>query len=433
MYNDRKTCGGLIHLNKRIEILPNVFLRAVKSHKFKTGCFSVNFVRPLSREEATGNALVPCMLLRASQKYPSITAISNRLDEMYGASVGPLIRKRGEVQTVGLFADFIEDCFAPEPVFAQVAEFVQELLLHPVASNGSFPADTVEGEKQNLRFMLQSRLDDKQAYIRQQLLAAMCQAEAYRVPRLGEEQDVGSITPQGLYEQYLRILKNSRIEVFYMGRQEEQEAAEALTRMLRPIVREQVVSPETQVVRRAETVRRFSEQLDIAQGKLAMGLRTDCTGRDSEYPALMLLNVIFGGGSSSKLFLNVREKRSLCYYAGSGLDTHKGIMVVSAGVDSANLETAEAAILKELEDCKQGKITVEELSMAKRAIFDSVRSIQDSPASLDDFYLSRALNPTMPDLQELQAAVEALEVSDVAAAANRLTLDTVYTLKGADA
>ena len=99
-------------MDNRIEILPDVFLTSVQTDKFKTGCFSVNLLRPMRREEASANALIPSILLRGSERWPDIRAISARLDELYGASVGTLVRKKGEMQMTGFFADYIEDALA---------------------------------------------------------------------------------------------------------------------------------------------------------------------------------------------------------------------------------------------------------------------------------------------------------------------------------
>ena len=96
-------------MNHRTEILPGVYLTAVQSDKFKTGCFSLNLLRPMKKEEAAANALIPSVLLRGSVQHPDIASISAKLDELYGASIGTLIRKKGEVQLVGFYCDYVQD------------------------------------------------------------------------------------------------------------------------------------------------------------------------------------------------------------------------------------------------------------------------------------------------------------------------------------
>ena len=137
-------------MNHRTQILPGVYLTAVQSDKFKTGCFSLNLLRPMKKEEAAANALIPSVLLRGSVLHPDIASISAKLDELYGASIGTLIRKKGEVQLVGFYCDYVQDEYVQEPVFAPLMEFLSELLFSPRLENGAFPAGVVESEKQNL-------------------------------------------------------------------------------------------------------------------------------------------------------------------------------------------------------------------------------------------------------------------------------------------
>ena len=209
----------------RMELLPGVTLTAVQTEKFKTGCFSINFFRPLRREEAAMNALIPSVLLRGSEGCPDLRAIAARLDELYGASAGTLIRKKGEVQMTGFYADFIEDALAGEPVFAPMMDFLGELLLLPRLENGAFLAEYVESEKRNLANAIASRVNDKRTYATGQLVKTMCAGEAYAVPRLGELEDVEPVTPEGLYAQYRMVLAESRVELFYMGRKSAEDVS----------------------------------------------------------------------------------------------------------------------------------------------------------------------------------------------------------------
>ena len=183
-------------MERRIEILPGVTLTAVQTEKFKTGCFSINFLRPLRREEAAANALIPSVLLRGSERCPDLRSIAARLDELYGASAGTLVRKKGEVQMTGFYADFIEDALAGEPVFAPMLDFIGELLLRPRLEDGCFVRDYVESEKRNLANAIVSRVNDKRTYATSRLIRIMCAGEAYAVPRLGELEDVEAITPE---------------------------------------------------------------------------------------------------------------------------------------------------------------------------------------------------------------------------------------------
>ena len=420
-------------MTTNMNIAPGVTLHVLPTDKFKTACFSINFVREHSRENAGPDALLPSVLLRATEKYPDIQSISVRLDELYGATFGTLVRRKGDVQLVGFYADFIEDDFLPEGegVFAELIDFAEQVLLHPYTENGCFCERFVEGEKQNLISAIESNINDKRAYAVRRLLQIMCKDEAYGIPRLGYSEDVAKITPQELWKHYCKILKESRVEIFYAGRRPAEVVAAAFAPLF-DRAQAEFACPSTQVVAQAGALKEVSEAMDVTQGKLVMGLRSGITGSQKDYAALLLLNAIFGAGATSKLFVNVREKLSVCYYASSSIDKYNGTMLISSGISFENYEVAKQAILKELEDCKNGVISDYELQSAKSQIISSFKIALDSPTRVDDFYIGMALAPC-EQIAELMERVAALEISDVAAAANKLSLDTIYFLKGEEA
>lgn len=418
-------------MTTQIALAPGVTLRAIQTDKFKTACFSVNFLRPHTKQDAAQDALLPSVLLRATEKYPDIRSISVQLDELYGATFGTLVRRKGETKLLGFYADFVEDAFLPkdESVFAPMTAFLREVLYHPLTENGVFCAACVEGEKQNLINAIESNLNDKRSYAVTKLLQAMCADEAYGVPRLGTVEAVRAITPRSLWQHYQKVLSTSQIEVFYAGRYPAQEAAKLFAPVFAGRQAAQFVPFGTQIVRSAPSVRELSETMDVTQGKLVMGLRTGITVSDPDYPALLLLNAVLGAGMTSKLFVNVREKLSLCYYAGSSLEKYKGVMVISSGIAFENYDTAKQAILHEIDDCKQGIISEDELEAARRQVLSALRAAQDSPAQMDEFYCGMAV-ADCDDYPVLAGKIAALRVEELQCAAQKLSLDTIYFLKG---
>lgn len=421
-------------MTKNIVLAPGVTLRALQTDKFKTACFSVSFLRPHCRQTAALDALLPSVLLRGTERYPDIRSISMHLDELYGTSFGTQVRRKGEVKMTGFYADFIDDAFLPdgEAIFPAVTDFLREVLFRPLTENGCFCAKNVEGEKQNLINAIESNLNDKRAYATMRLVETMCEGEAYGTPRLGYAEDVRAITPQSLWEHYQTVLKTSRIEIFYAGRHTPEEAAAQFAEVFSEKRGAACTAVQTEVRREAGEVREIAEAMDVTQGKLVIGLRTGVTVSDPDYPALLLLNTVFGGSVTSKLFLNVREKRSLCYYASSSLEKFKGLMLVSSGVAFENYETAKQAILHELDACKNGEITEEELDRARRYLGFALRSTMDSLARMDEFYVGCAVE-CGDDVPELLEKLDALTAEDLCRVAQKLSVDTIYFLKGEDA
>ena len=420
-------------MEQRMEILPGVFLTAVQTEKFKTGCCSVNLLRPMAREEAAAHALVPSVLLRATAQHPDIRSISAHLDELYGASLGPLVRKKGEVQTTGFFDDFIEDRFAGAPVFRQTAEFLGEVLLEPALQNGAFLPDVVSGERLNLENTIAARINDKRTWATSELLRVMCAGEAYGVPRLGELEDVRALDEKNLYAHYRALLTHSQVEIFYMGSHTPDAAAEAFREALRDLPRGELTPCGTVVVPRADAVRNEERALDVTQGKLVLGFRTGCTLTDAEFPALLMMNAIYGGGITSKLFMKVREELSLCYYAMSTLEKFKGVMLVSSGIDCAQRDVAQAEILRQLDAVRAGDISDYEFESARRYLRSSLSTGMDSPGRLDDFYIGQLIAGQPDTMQALSERIARVTKDDVAAAARRVSLDTVFFLKGVQA
>ncbi len=421
-------------MNHRTEILPGVYLTAVQSDKFKTGCFSLNLLRPMKKEEAAANALIPSVLLRGSETCPDIASISAKLDELYGASVGTLVRKKGEVQLVGFYCDYVQDEYVDEPVFAPVMAFLAELLLHPRLENGAFPEAVVDSEKLNLENAMLSRINDKRTYAASQLIRTMCAGQPYGIPRIGEPDDLKNITAKSLYAHYRDLLATSRVELVYMGSLSPAAVTKVLQTVLAELPRAEVFVPVgTTPAPAARPVQEKTERLDVTQGKLSLGFFTDITAKDPRYPALVLAATVFGGGATSKLFTNVREKMSLCYYASASFEKFKGVLSVSSGVEFSKLETAKTEILRQLEACKAGDITDDELESARGYLVSDLKIAMDSPGRLDDYYMGQILLEQDGTMEDLASAIARVTKQEAADAIQALRLDTIYALEGVTA
>ena len=421
-------------MNHRTEILPGVYLTAVQSDKFKTGCFSLNLLRPMKKEEAAANALIPSVLLRGSETCPDIASISAKLDELYGASVGTLVRKKGEVQLVGFYCDYVQDEYVDEPVFAPVMAFLAELLLNPRLENGAFPEAVVDREKLNLENAMLSRINDKRTYAASQLIRTMCAGQPYGIPRIGEPEDLKNITAKSLYAHYRDLLATSRVELFYMGSLSPAAVTKVLQTVLAELPRAEVFVPVgTTPAPAARPVQEKTERLDVTQGKLSLGFFTDITAKDPRYPALVLAATVFGGGATSKLFTNVREKMSLCYYASASFEKFKGVLSVSSGVEFSKLETAKTEILRQLEACKAGDITDDELESARGYLVSDLKIAMDSPGRLDDYYMGQILLEQDGTMEDLASAIARVTKQEAADAIQALRLDTIYALEGVTA
>ena len=416
------------------EIFPGITLYHFPDNRFKQSCLSLQLVRLAKKEEAAMNALIPAVLLRGCESAPDIRAITLRLDELYGASIGALVRRVGDYQTTGLYCNFIGDRYTLEKdgLLAPMAEFLKDLLLHPLTENGGFRKDFVDGEKKNLISTIQSQMNNKRAYAASQLLKDLCANDPFGLPRLGYEEDVAAIDPVTLYDHYQKILKESRIDLFYVGEQDPKAVAETLKTVFTELDRSYVNLPAQTPFRGGKSGKRV-ETMEVAQGKLCMGFATPITLHDPRYAAMQVFNTLFGGGMTCKLFQNIREKKSLCYDIGSGYYGTKGLLSVSTGIDCHKDELVQELILKELEDCRKGEITQEELLSAQEALISSLRSTHDSPGAIEGYYATGMLSGFRVTPAEYIDRIRAVTREDVMEAAKLLELKCVYFLKGAEA
>lgn len=415
---------------EKMELLPGVNLQIFPDDRFKQNCLSIQFVRPTTQQEAALNALLPAVLLRGCNGAPDIRAITARLDDLYGASIGALVRRVGDYQATGLSCSFIADSFTLEgdTILAPMVDFLHSLLLDPVLEDGVFRADYVEGEKKNLIATIQAQKNDKRAYCVSQMLKKMCSSDSYGIPRLGEAEAVAAITPQALYAHYQMLLKQSCVQICYVG-QNSSALPTLLQNLFREIPRSYVnLPPQTHF--RSAGGGEHTETLDIAQGKLCMGFSSEIDLRQGDIAAMQVCNVVFGGGMTSKLFMNVREKMSLCYDIGSSFHGSKGILTVSAGIDCDKEDVVRQQVHTQLEAICNGSVTDEELTAAKQALLSGLRGTHDAPTSIEGYYSSGALSGLNWTPAEYMAAVEKVDKAAVAAAARTLRLDTVYFLKG---
>lgn len=417
----------------RKEIMPLVTLTSVRTDKFKTSCLGVNFCLQLNRKEASKNALLPKVLLRGSASHPDMESMSAAMDELYGARISPTVRNKGEVQCVGLFADFVDDSYVPgnEKILEKVFSLVGEILLCPATRAGLLNPEYVASEREKHADQIKSIISDKQKYATLRLKELMCADEAFAVDNLGSAEDTLKITPSSLTKHYRKVIKTAKIEVFYCGSAGIDRVETALIDAFEalPRIEAETAPAVTDIRTEVDKVRYFTESLDVGQGKLALGFRLGKVMLEPDLAAILVFNAVYGGSVTSKLFLNVREKLSLCYYASSRIERYKGIMFVASGIEIDKYDEALSEILKQLELCKQGEIDETEFSNAKKSVVNELRSMMDSPKYLEDFYLGQALESLGYSPEILAALSSEVTKEQAVAVAQSVRLDSVYFLK----
>lgn len=419
----------------REEILPGVELTCLRSDKFKTACLSLSLLTQLKRETASMNALIPLVLRRGTTQYPDMEALSKKLDELYGTAIEPVVRRIGEIQCIGFYASIPETDFLPgrQDVLCDTAELMGQLLLSPVTRGGLLLPDYVESEREKMAELIRSRVNDKRGYAMLRCMEEMCCYEDYAVSRFGSEADCESIHYQKLTRHYRSILQTSPVEIFYCGRADSRRVARVFRDALSMLPRGEIdydIGTDVRMNAVEAQPRYVEEEMNVSQGKLVIGFRLGDVMEEPDIAAIYVFNSVFGSGSTSKLFVNVREKLQLCYYAGSSVDIHKGIMLVSSGIEFDKFNAAKAEILSQLDEMKNGNITDDELNAAKSGIASALRSGMDSQGELEGFFLSQTLAGLDYGPMELAQLVEEVTKDSVVSVAKSVECDLVYFLKG---
>lgn len=417
----------------RTEIIPGVWLTAIKTDKFKTSCMSISLLTQLERETASMNAVIPYVLRRGSRMHPDMEAIAAELDGMYGACIEPVVRRIGEIQCIGFYSSFADDKFIPggESIAEKLASLLGEILLSPNTKGGLFLPQYVESEKDKLIELIQSRVNEKLSYSVQRLLEQMCCYEDFAVPRFGTEDTAENIHYQKLTKHYRQLISTCPVEIFYCGSMDDEKIADILRDALCGMPRGEInydIGTDIRMNAVEDKVREFSDEMSVTQGKLVLGYRLGDCMDEPDIAAISVFNAVYGGCVTSKLFMNVREKLSLCYFASSVTDTHKGIMLVYSGIDFEKLDEAKAEIFAQLEDVKNGVVTEDELNAAKSSVSSSLRACMDSQGELEGFYLANTIDGLDFDPMELAELVDGVTLDEVTAIANSVQLDAIYFL-----
>lgn len=419
----------------RKEIMPFVFLTCLQTSKFKTASLSLNLLTQLTKENASKNALLPKVLLRGTKKFPDMERLAAAKDELYGMRLEPMIRKKGEIQCFGFYADFVDDQYTPggEKLLEKAIELLGGVLLDPVTEDGRLTPRYVDGERENLINEIQSVINDKRSYSVTRLTELMCDGEDYSVYKLGGETEARRIDSENLTEHYEKILGSAAVEIFYCGGASPGRVEVALVSALKALPRREPdyeTGTEIRMNALTEEPRIFTEEMDVTQGKLAIGFRLGECMYSPDYVAISLFNYIYGGSVNSKLFLNVREKLSLCYFASSMVERHKGLMIVSSGIEFDKYDVALKEILAQLGAIKNGDVGDREFENAKSALITDLKAVMDSQLQLEDFYLGQAVSEgELYGPMELAGMVPETSKETVIDIARGVEQDSVYFLK----
>ncbi len=418
----------------RKKIGEEVYLNSVRDEKFKSDRITVNFITPLSRKDATVNALVPFVLRKGCKSCPDFTELNRRLAKMYGAILDADVSKQDGCQIIEVLLQTADDKFAinGEKMTEEGAKLLSDIVFDPnLDENGLFPEKDFELEREYLIDTINSDLNDKRTYAVHRAVEAEFEGEPFGISRYGYAEDAEKITGEELAAAWRSLVKTARIEIMFVGTGDPAAVEKVFAKRLEAVEREPLSVKKASPVPYKEP-KSLEEAMDIVQGKLVMGFRMGAPATEREKNAARVLSAIYGGTPFSKLFMNVREKLSLCYYVVSNFERGSGVMLVDCGIEFESREAAQAEILRQLDCICRGEITEEELANTKLIMKNGLGSVGDSLGGLDNWYMTCVLDDLVLTPEEDAAEIDKITAEEVVAMAKRAKLSTVFFLKGGE-
>lgn len=415
---------------KKISLGNNINVTLIQANKFKTNLVSVYIQRVLDKKEATKNALIPTMITNGSEKYPNLRDISNKLDDLYGASILADITKRGERQVLTFKLVSTNEQYLDESIFNDSIEFLNEIINHPLVVDRGFNEEYLKLEKQNLKERIESKINDKGRFALERCFEEMCKDERFSISEYGYIEDLDSIDSKSLYKHYQDILRTSPIDIILEGEFDEEQVIKTIKDKF-VFERDKVLEiPREEYSKNVDSVKTIIDKMDITQGKLVMGYRANIDFADTKkYYALVVGCNILGGGPHSKMFINIREKESLCYYIYSSIEKYKSILFVSSGIEVQNYDKTVDLVRKQIESIINGDITDEEILNSKTAMISSMKALTDSIGGLSDFQFAQDISKTNLEIDEIIKYIDNVTKDEIISSIKEVQLDTIYFLR----
>ena len=404
------------------EIMPGMRLRVIESGRFETNCISVQFLSRSSDEIATSMALIPRILRRGTTKHPDMESLAAALDDMYGTRIEPVSRKYGDVSSAGFICDFVD---MEEKMLTGAMKLLYEILLDPKTRDGAFLDEYTDGERANLVDEIKSEINNKMSYALRRTNECVFGNSPYAVNELGTEDTAECVDNKALFKFYKKMISSFPCEIFFCGNYSYDEVERAVLSVFKSGMRDKITKLSSNPPEYEEE-KRVCERMDIAQASLIISMYT----KEEDIYLSKLLSAVLGGGTSSKLFNNVREKESLCYSTGAMFDSFKKVMYMYAGIDPKNASKAEKAILREFKCCVDGDISEEEITNAKKAMIDDLLTTEDSVYAMEAFWLRSSLLGDERTPREVASAIKNADGQKIIDVAKCLVPSVTYLLTG---
>ena len=414
-------------INRR-KIADGVYFSSITDKRYKKNLISVAFSTQLSEDTATENVIVPVLLTKCNSKLPTYKAFNNKMSRLYASGIGGTAGRQYDLQTISFGAYYLDDIYAlsGEKMTGIMTDILKDCLTSPVTENGVFSEKFVELEKKTVIDNIETAINDKRSYAIERAMKTICKGEPASVCSYGTVEKAKLITPDSAYKAYRRMLETMPCEIICTGCSDFDGVAEKFAAAFEKAGRHDIENTTIALSPVKTQTEEVTERLTVNQSKLVLGFKS----HSDDDAALVLLQKIFGGTTSSKLFRNVREKMSLCYYCSAARNDLKGIMLVNSGVENENIEKTKNAVIDQLEEIKNGNFTDDDINFAEMAIKNDFKSVADSAGNVSSWYFDCIRKNDIVTPEEKLERYIGVSKERIIAAAKSMMLDSVYVLTG---
>ncbi len=418
---------------KQTEIKKGIKIHTIKTDKFKTNLIAIMLTTKLNRENVTKNALIPTVLKRGTKNLKTQEEINKKLEEMYGASLDCGLDKTGDNQVLKFYIETVNDEFLPqeaENMLKTSLEEIFEFVFNPYLENNCFKKEYVEQEKENLKQIIEGKIDNKARYSLDRCIEEMYKDKPFGLYKYGYIEDMKNIDEENLYEYYQKLINECKIDIFVSGIVDEntENVIKNNENIAKLGEREPQYNRPEIVAKKSEKEKDIQESMEVTQGKLIIGMDLDIDDDNLRYD-VMIYNSLFGGSANSKLFQNVREKASLAYTASSSYYRFKNNIFINCGIEIPNYEKALEIIKQQIDDMKKGDFTDEEVENAKKGIIASIKTIDDEQDTEITYFFSQELSQNKCDIEQYINRIAVVNKENVIEIANKVSINTIYFLK----
>lgn len=412
-------------------------LHVIKTNKFKTVTVKVNFKRKLEKQEITMRNMLINMLCESTEEYNSKRLMNIACEDLYELQYGASNYISGKYNIMGFGITFLNEKYTEQGYTEKSIDFLTNIIFKPnIECKKGIKYFKEENFKQAydlLKNNIISFEEDPGTYSRVRMQEVMEPDSCISYRGCGYLEDLESIDSKKLYKYYESMINSDIIDIFVIGevnvssiKRIIESCFKDLKTLKKPTESHFILPNKKRLIPKV-----YKESKDISQSKLAIGLKID---KMTDFELRYVLNVysyILGGGPDSKLFKNVREKNSLCYYISSVASPLTSTLIIQAGINASDFKLATSLIKKELSNMRKGKFTDEDIIKAKITYINGLKELEDSSRSLISLYAGMEyLNSNT--LEDRFIYINKVTKADVLKLSKKIHMDTIYLLEGED-